>query len=428
MTSNALTRKVLSLAEKYGIDPDFSLRCINAAERLAGTVKPEDVIIWSAVHGGLAWEALGPRKALRTGAGGTVYCVLPDGFPENSELWTRIDSAAVESGSGIRRICLSAVPELSSSSETTAYPSLIQQLLDRFFPRKPQSTQKSALEELFAERPAASAESGAAGKPEGAISDSPNVHIDSVGDIQERFLAAKAVLAAGLNPSLRLAVGESYEGALLSSQYLSANRNAIIRVSEDWDAVNAFQILGTMPILTPASEEDLTGALDWAAQSKGPVLIIEPGRKSLPSRTVFRKPWSSGRQIVAKEKSIGKAGKILFIVPGTLAREASKAAERLAKENFSVTVLSVRFLRPLDSGEITNFARDYDLVVVADPVNSLGGLKTSLGLELITSPAIPAIVPDSSMDGKTLAELAASAHRENRFLRTVDDVKKDRWR
>lgn len=428
MTSNALSRKVSSLAGKYGIDPGLSLRCINAAEMLAETVKAEDVIIWSAKHGGLAWEALGLRKSVRTGAGGTVYCVLPDVFPNNQDFWKRIDSAAMEFGSGIRRIRLSAESGETSSSQTPQYPPLILRILNYVFPRNPQISGKSALEELFVTRREDSSERGVTSGAKPTISNDKTVYIESEIDIQERFMAAKAVLAAGLNPSVFLSSGESYEAALLSSQTFPDDRNAVIRISEEWDAVSAFQIQTTMPILTPASEEDLTGALIWAAESKGPVLIIEPGRKSLPPRTVFKKSWSGDKQIIVKDKSIGKAGKILFIVTGTLAREASKAAERLAKDNFSVSVLSIRFLRPLDSTEIQSFLKDFDLVVVADPVNCLGGLKTSLGLELINSGVIPAVVSDSTMDGLSLAELAARAHRENRFLRTVDDIKKDRWR
>jgi len=108
--------------------------------------------------------------------------------------------------------------------------------------------------------------------------------------------------------------------------------------------------------------------------------------------------------------------------------KASKAAERLAKENFSVSVLSIRILKPLEISEIKNFIKDFDLVVVADPIDCPGGLKTSLGLDLLRSGVVPAVVSDSSMTGLSLAELASSAHRENRFLQTVDDVKKDRWR
>jgi deoxyxylulose-5-phosphate synthase len=111
-----------------------------------------------------------------------------------------------------------------------------------------------------------------------------------------------------------------------------------------------------------------------------------------------------------------------------MAREAGKAADRLKKENYSVSVLALRFPWLQDAKRIKDFASFFDLVVVTDPSDKSGGMKAELGLELNSLRELHVAVTEKCMNGKELALYAAALLREDRFHRTVDDVKKDRWR
>jgi transketolase C-terminal domain/subunit len=130
---------------------------------------------------------------------------------------------------------------------------------------------------------------------------------------------------------------------------------------------------------------------------------------------------------MVKEKK-GSNGSILFIVPGIYAREAVKAADRLHKGDYSAAVMALRFIFPSDVRKLSDTAAPFDLVVIADASDGSGGMKADLGLELMNLNKLQVAVAGKYMKGKALGDFASRVFRENRFRRTVDDVKKDRWR
>ena len=443
MTSHSLTRKVQALAGKYRVEPGFSLRCLGAALKLAEYVKPEDVVLWPVNHGGLAWEACltSDKTKSKLGKGGRVFCILRDDFPETPELWGSLDEAAASAGSGILRIKLSAVSDRPEISGKDRYPEFLSRFLDRIFPVKEpslespvQKTAEPMIKSLQIQDLPLTA--GEKVNPVNPIPEAylhwleksqTNIHIDTNVDLRERFLAAGAASMAGLTPVISLASGESSEAALLTSRYFSAGNRALIRIRDDWAAASSFQVLTNVPILTPASDSDLTAAVEWAFTAGNPILILEPGRTSISARAVLKKPWDTNSCVVVKETKGRAAGNILLIAPGTLVREAVKSADRLVKDDFSVTVLSVRFLRPLVSRDILKNIAAFDLVVIVDPADLFGGVKNTLGLQPPSSGEPRIVIYKGAPNGRNLADFASEIHRESRFQRTVDDVKKDRW-
>ncbi|MCK5736627.1 MAG: hypothetical protein KAH21_09120, partial [Spirochaetaceae bacterium] len=262
---------------------------------------------------------------------------------------------------------------------------------------------------------------------------SKRIFIPSHLTIRERFFAAAAAWNAGLIPMVSVRRGESAEASVMIKNFRMGlgginTPEILIRVEEDWDAVSVFRSVLNIPVLTPVSELDTHGALEWASDYSGSVLLIAPDKLSLPSRKQHKISWDSDEFLMLNKKTDGSNGSILLIVPGLLAREAGKAAMRLSRDNYTVAVMALRFSWPLDFKTISDTAIAYDLVVVSDPSDSSGGLKSDLGLFLMSLRETHIAIPGKKLNGKALAEYAVALHREDRFLRTVDDVKKDRWR
>jgi hypothetical protein len=251
------------------------------------------------------------------------------------------------------------------------------------------------------------------------------VYLDQNLDINERFLAAGCVAAANLVPIMAVSGDEAVHAAHLIDQ--SAIPRVIFLTENHDSGTAALQAVIPSPILTPANDTDLAGAVNWAMMYQGSILMVHPGSAALPPRTVLKSDWQIGTGVIVKDSVDGDTGKVLFIAAGHMAKAAVKAADRLIKTGFSARVLSMRFIRPVETDELSAMAADYDLVIIVDTPGEGKGLGWTAGLPLLKNRSINAVIAESEADGKSLAELASTLHRENRFRRTVDDVKQDRW-
>jgi pyruvate/2-oxoacid:ferredoxin oxidoreductase alpha subunit len=124
----------------------------------------------------------------------------------------------------------------------------------------------------------------------------------------------------------------------------------------------------------------------------------------------------------------GTAGSILIAAPGYHAAEAVRAARMLGREKFSVTVISLRYLRPSRTVEILKAAENFDLVLFSDSGGGSAALFSSDVLRLIAAGREAVTISGPPGNARTIADNAISALREQRFRRTLDDVREDRWR
>jgi len=437
LTSNALIEKIKTLALKLGIDPSFSIQCVPAAFKLASHVESDDVVLWSEIYGGLAWTAMGKQLKKNSSKSSRVFCVIPDYVFDGIGLWHELDSAA--SLIGGRIIPVRLLKEVSSGFQQH-YPPLITSILERFFPAPPTVPVDGTAAIL--EIPISSNHDGFNHRPDFSGSDfsrlwqeesTNRIILDSQVNLQLRFLGAAAASFAGLIPLILLNRDEAASAASLIRSYsvpesFKTKYKILITIEGDWIAADIFKIITDLNILSPLSGTDYLAALNWAEKSGESTLVIDPGDKSYPARSLHKQSWDTEKILILKEAKNGHTGSILFIVPGIMAKEAGKASDRLKKDDYSVAVMALRFIRPTENQRIRDIAAKYDLVIVADLSSETGGFKAELGLSLMSLEEIHIAVTQVKMNGKELAEYASALHREDRFHRTVDDVRKDRWR
>ncbi|RKX70167.1 MAG: hypothetical protein DRP60_15960 [Spirochaetes bacterium] len=434
MTSNALSEKIITLSRKLDKDPSLALRCIPAVFKLTGMVKDGDIVLWPEDMGGLAWIAGGKPYRNKGVKSYSVFCVTPDYFPYSEELWNRLDIAASSLNN-----CIVPIRLISSGSLSVQprYPRILQRLLDRFFPAADTDTEKTRQNLTLSPVSVISKP-----KPGDLISEKLSLWLDGSPrrvflnthvNLHQRIIAAAAAASAGLLPLISLKMGEAVSASVMIKAFtITENKREhlkfILCVEEDWSAVSIIESVLDIPVLTPLSDTDFQGALDWASESVKSVFLLAPGKHSIPVRALHKSTWKSSEFLMLKDRKEGSSGSVLLIVPGLQAREAGKAADRLYKNNFSVAVAALRFTAPADLEKLRNTAEQYDLVIVSDPSEKTGGIKAVLGLSLMTLKDTHIAVTDKYMNGKDLAAYAEMIHREDRFHRTVDDVKKDRWR
>ena len=437
MTSESLTESIISLAQSHGIDPRGALSASKAALSLHNEVTQSDTVIWPVDQGGLAWEAVDKGGRTRGANGvGRIFCVTYDGFTVTPELWKRVDEEVSTQGRKVRRILL-VLRHGTAVESGKRRPAFITGILERFFPpaggqsgvffrdddtgvvtchHVPPQPKTDIEPRRFQWDPPFSYGSWKGTKP---------VFLDRNLEIHERFLAARCVAEANLVPIIEISGNETSYAAHLADE--SAISRMIILSANHSSGAASLQSVISGPILTPANEKDITGALNWALNYQGSVLIVHPGSAALPPRTVLKSEWQTGTGIIVRDNINGSAGKVLFIVAGYMAKESVKAADRLIKKGFSVTVYSMRFIRPVKIGAVSAMASEYDLVMIVDTSGEGKGLGWTAGLPLIENSSINAAIAATESDGRSLAELTTKIYRENRFRRAVDDVKQDRW-
>ena len=480
MAPDILARKVRSEAAARRADPEYALRCIEPALRLAETLGPGDRVIWPIDQGGTAWEVLAARLRRKDGGNGPrrIVCVTGDDFPETARLWIRLAKEAERYGVGIVKIRLRSPGGVPNSARSDGNPAgglrcILIALLDRLrraverpyrendggtvdLPLTGEPREAGAfrfpvgspfmnmvLGDPVAESSDSDNGAGGRGRIAGssakAFSGVPEVYLDEYGDgpgffpiepdidIRERYLAAEASASAGLLPIVTLLPGEGCECASRHASFARKSLPVLTRVVEMWDAIGGLSAADGTTVLTPVSENDLRGALAWYAGRGGAALIVEPGA-ARAARIAVREPWTEGRGVTVKRRTAGTAGRIAMIAPGFLAYEASKAADRLSKANLSVTVHSLRFLAPLGIGDLHELAADHDLVCIVDPTNRRGGHLSEAVEAILLKGETPLVLPRGPFDAKSIAEAVETAHRENRFRLAVDDVRRDKWR
>ncbi|MDF1566516.1 MAG: transketolase C-terminal domain-containing protein [Spirochaetaceae bacterium] len=437
MTFESLNESIISLAGNRGIDPRPALSASEAALSLRRKVTESDKVIWPVEQGGLAWEAVDKGRRTR-GDGGTarIFCVTFDGFAATPELWKRIDEAVSTQGRNVRRILLAALPRTPGESGHR-YPVFITRILERFFPlvRENESGFFSNDDTGVINFHHVASWPKTDIKPRsfqwelpfscGSWTGEKPIYLDQKLEINERFLAARCLAAANLVPIMAVTGDEAVHAAYLVGQ--SAIPRMIFLSENHSPGAAILQAVTSSPILTPANDTDLAGGINWALEHQKSILMVQPGTAALSPRTVLKSDWQTGTGIIVKENVAGNAGKVLFIAAGHMAKEAVRAADRLIKIGFSVRVFSMRFICPVENDVLSAMAADYDLVIIVDTPGEGKGLGWTVGLPLLENRSINAVIAASETDGKSLAELASKIHRENRFRRTVDDVKQDRW-
>lgn len=476
MTPQQHSKNIRKFTEEKGIDALLSLRAASPARDLASLISDGDVVLWPEYAGGLAWKALNlklrPSPAEETP--GTIYLVFgPDG-PAHQALWNKISRRIAESGINLVILVLTEAgrAEAPQADETNSektggwLPAFLYSIIEKL---ESTDSHKKSSESVphnksasLAVLPASEDCSGEAKSPlddSGSsaeslvlleredISSGNRLHSATLSGFEsglystdsdvfplegrcplaERLLMTECLAVSGLLPIMPLRNTEIKRASGTVESLLSRKLNFVLTANADWSAVSGFRSISGLPILSPASPSDVVGAVSWIHKNGKAGLIIEPGNDAHAERNILKSPWESGKGIVLRESLKGSAGHILLIVPGKSAGLASKAADRLVRDNISVTILSMRYLEPIDTHQLFGLMETADITLVNENCEFPGDLKSTLApvfLESGSDVRILSPVPDAA----ALAEKASGLLREQRIRRTVDDVKADRWR
>jgi len=179
------------------------------------------------------------------------------------------------------------------------------------------------------------------------------------------------------------AVGRAFEQIRNSIAYPKLNvkiaaTHAGITVGEDGGSHQAIEdvaIMRAVPnmvVLVPADGEETRQVILAAAKYNGPV-YIRMGRLEVPLLFGEEYSFEIGKANVLKEGT-----DVAIMANGVMVSMALEAAELLAAEGISVSVVNVASVKPLDEETIVRVAKQTKAVVTAEEHNIIGGLGSAI--------------------------------------------------
>lgn len=81
---------------------------------------------------------------------------------------------------------------------------------------------------------------------------------------------------------------------------------------------------------------------------------------------------------LGKGKVLREGHKIALVATGMMVQEALKAADILAKEDISVTVVDMPCIKPIDEELIEKIAKSYEIIITCEEHNVYGGLGSAV--------------------------------------------------
>jgi len=136
-------------------------------------------------------------------------------------------------------------------------------------------------------------------------------------------------------------------------------------------------------LMAPKDENELQHMIYTGSRLDKPVFIRypkEPGR-GVPMDAEFRE------LPLGKAEVLRRGGQVLILAVGTLAWRALEAAERLAGDGIEATVVNVRYLKPLDRGQILSLAAGVDRIVTVEDGTARGGFASIIHREFLAGTA-----------------------------------------
>ncbi|MBT6324814.1 MAG: 2-oxoisovalerate dehydrogenase, partial [Bdellovibrionales bacterium] len=163
------------------------------------------------------------------------------------------------------------------------------------------------------------------------------------------------------NIVIRLASGGYIGGGLYHSQNLEG----------------VFTTLPGIRVVCPSFADDAAGLLRTAMRSKGPTIYLEP--KTLYNAKSAMTPIPEDFEVPFGQARIRKEGTDLTVITyGNTTHFSLEAAEELEKEGYSVEVIDLRSLIPLDKSAIINSIQKTNRAIVIHEDKVYGGFGGEL--------------------------------------------------
>jgi len=149
-----------------------------------------------------------------------------------------------------------------------------------------------------------------------------------------------------------------------------------------------------MMVLAPADEVELAAALHTALLADGPVAIRYPrGSGAGLEMPELPEVWEAGRAQVRREGT-----DVALLAVGRMVATAEKAAENLAAQGVSASVINARWVKPLDLEMVSSVGTNHRLLVTIEENTSMGGFSGAVCEALadlgVLVPVLRLAVPD----------------------------------
>lgn len=143
------------------------------------------------------------------------------------------------------------------------------------------------------------------------------------------------------------------------------------------------RVLPGMAVLVPCDSIETYKATLAMYQHEGPC-YIRFGREAVPIITEDDTPFEIGKNRLVREGT-----DVTIFANGFLVYQSLKAAELLEREGFSIRVVNVHTLKPLDTADIIQNAIETGAVVTAEEHQIIGGLGSAVCETLAETVCVP---------------------------------------
>ncbi len=154
------------------------------------------------------------------------------------------------------------------------------------------------------------------------------------------------------------------------------------------------RLIPNMTLMAPKDENELRHMLATAVEHDGPIAMRYPRGASLG---VAIDPEFHTLPI-GKAETIREGEDIALVGIGTTVLTAERAADALAAEGISATVINARFVKPLDEELLLDLARTHRGVVTIEENTCMGGFGSAVlelyNRERVDTPVRVAAIPD----------------------------------
>ena len=127
-------------------------------------------------------------------------------------------------------------------------------------------------------------------------------------------------------------------------------------------------MMPNMTVMAPKNKWELSDMLKFAIRQKGPVAIRYPRGEAYDGLQEHRDPVCMGKaEVIARE------GGIALLAVGSMVKIAREARWILKERGCRVTLVNMRFVKPLDTGLLDQLAEDHSLFVTLEENVKSGG-------------------------------------------------------
>ena len=165
-----------------------------------------------------------------------------------------------------------------------------------------------------------------------------------------------------------------------------------------------FRSVPNLSFLAPARAEELEMMFSWALGQDHPVMIRYPRADTTVAVTEAAEPLVPGRGSFIRRNG----GQVLLVSAGALLGECLQAASRLAEENVGADILSLRWIKPLDTDHLARETSGYGQVLIVEDGAREGGIGEYIAAEMRNVKNGPMVeylgIPDRFIPHGTRAE------------------------